>query len=205
MGYCPARKVLPWVGSTSPLPIFATIAHTGHAQGLTSFLLLRKDSSLVFLPPSPPPISVPAAGGFCVQPTQLSLRFFSVPTEDGTGTAADPAAATTVAQSTPFSRSSTLGTDSVAATGPTVSAPVSPGTPAPQTAKLPSDRISTRTRQRTAIAAGIVPHAADYGFGPGGAARTSARCPTATAQSLRELLSYDFRLLLETCRLHLQS
>ena len=39
----------------------------------------------------------------------------------------------------------------------------------------PSGRISTRTRRRTAAAAGAAPPAVDYGFGPGGARRPSAR------------------------------
>ena len=100
---------------------------------------------------------------------------FAVPTEVGTCSAEAPATATTVAQPTPFSRRSTQGTDSVVTTGPTVSAPASPGCPAPQPAKPPSDRISTRTRRRTATAAGNAPPAVDYGFGPGGAPRPSAR------------------------------
>ena len=29
-GLCPAPKVMPWVGSLSPLPTFAIFAHTGH-------------------------------------------------------------------------------------------------------------------------------------------------------------------------------
>ena len=99
---------------------------------------------------------------------------FAVPTEVGTGSAETPAAATTVTQPTP-SRSSTRGTDSVETTGPTASASASPGSPAPQMAKLSSDRISTRTRRRTATAAGKAPPAVDYGFGPGGAPRPSAR------------------------------
>ena len=41
--------------------------------------------------------------------------------------------------------------------------------------KPASDRISTRTRRRTATAAGVEPPAVDYGFGPGGAPRPSPR------------------------------
>ena len=41
--------------------------------------------------------------------------------------------------------------------------------------KPSSDRISTRTRRRTATAAGTAPPAVDYDFGPGGAPRPSAR------------------------------
>ena len=101
---------------------------------------------------------------------------FAVPTEVGTGSAETPAAATTVAQPTPFSRSSTQqGTDSVVTTGPIASTPVSPGSSAPPTAKPPSDRISTRTHRHTATAAGNAPPAVDYGFGPGGARRPAAR------------------------------
>ena len=161
---------------------------------------------------------------------------FTVPTEVGTGSAEAPAAATAVAQPTP-SRRPTQGVDSVETTGPTASAPASPGSPAPPTVKPSSDRISTRTRRRTATAAGATPPALDYGFGPGGAPRPSARrantpsrvprprtgsttavtpdpaaspvptvpIPTATAQSLWELLCYGLRLLLATHRLHLPS
>ena len=65
--------------------------------------------------------------------------------------------------------------DSVETAGPTASAPASPGSPAPPTVKPFSDRISTRTRRCTATAAGNAPLAVDYGFGPGGAPRPSAR------------------------------
>ena len=68
-------------------------------------------------------------------------------------------------------------TDSVETTGLTVSAPVSPGSPAPPTAKPSTGRISTRTRRRTATAAGNAPPLSTTtdGFGPGGAPRPSAR------------------------------
>ena len=102
---------------------------------------------------------------------------FDVPAEVGTGSAEAPTAATTVAQLTP-SRSSTQGTDSVETTGPTASASALPGSPAPQTVKLSSNRISTRTRRRTAIASGNAPPAIDYGFGPGGAPQPSTRRAT---------------------------
>ena len=102
---------------------------------------------------------------------------FAVPTEVGTGFAEAPAATKTVAQPTP-SRSSTQGTDSVETTGPTASVPASPGSPAPQSVKPSSDRISTRTRRCTATADGIALPAIDYGFGPGGAHRPSARRAT---------------------------
>ena len=98
----------------------------------------------------------------------------AVPTEIGAGSAEDPAAAAGVARPTP-SRSPTEGTDSVETTRPTASAPAPPGSPAPPTVKPSSDRISTRTRQRTATAAGATPPAIDYGFGPGGAPRPSTR------------------------------
>ena len=158
----------------------------------------------------------PRAGFACCR--QRFASVFAVPTEAGTGSAEAPAAATAVAQQTP-SRSPTRGTDSVETTGPTASVPDSPGSPAPPTVKPSSDRISTRTRRRTATAAGTAPPAVDYGFGPGGAPRPSTAprreshgrgrfrppprplllpprrsrrcqyCPTVTAQSLWELLS----------------
>ena len=49
----------------------------------------------------------------------------------------------------------------------------SPGSPAPQTMTPFADRISTRTRRRSATAAGKAHPAVDYGFGPGGAPRIS--------------------------------
>ena len=49
-------------------------------------------------------------------------------------------------------RSATQGTDAVETTGPTASAPASPGSPMPPTVKPFWDRISTRTRRRTATA-----------------------------------------------------
>ena len=81
----------------------------------------------------------------------------------------------TVAQPTPLSRSFTQETDSAATAGPTVFASASLGTPAPPSALLPSDLISARTHRRTATAAGNAPSAVDYGLGPGGAPRLSAR------------------------------
>ena len=100
---------------------------------------------------------------------------FAVPTEGGTGPAEALAAAATVAQQTPLSRSSTQETDSAATIGPTVSAPASLGTPAPPLAKPPSDCISIQTRPRMATATGNTPPAVDYDFGPGGGPRPSAR------------------------------
>ena len=102
---------------------------------------------------------------------------FAVPTEVGTGSAQAPGAAMTVTQPTP-SRSSSQGIDSVETTGPTASASASPGSSAPQAVKPSSDRISIRTRRRTATAAGISPPPIDYGFGPGGAPRPSTRRAT---------------------------
>ena len=75
----------------------------------------------------------------------------AVPTEVSTGSAEASAAATTVTQPTSFSRSSTQGTDTVETAGPTVSASVSPGYPAPPTAKpfshLHSDAKNVQQQQ----------------------------------------------------------
>ena len=71
----------------------------------------------------------------------------------------------TVAQPPPLSRSSTHGTE---LSGPTVSAPASPGSLAPPTAKPPSDRISTRTRRLTATAADNAPLLWTMASGPPG-------------------------------------
>ena len=87
---------------------------------------------------------------------------FAVPAEVGAGTTEAPAAATAVAQPTP-SRSLTRGTDSVETTCPTAYALASPGFLTPPTVEPFSDRISTRTRRRTATTAGTAPRAVDYG------------------------------------------
>ena len=98
---------------------------------------------------------------------------FAVPTRVGEGSAEAPAAATPVTQPTP-SMSPTQGSDSVEPKGQPASAPAPPGAPVAPLPKPFSDRISTRTRRRTATAAGVEPPAVDYGFGPGGAPRPSA-------------------------------
>jgi len=95
---------------------------------------------------------------------------FAVPTRVGEGSAEAPAAATPVAQPTP-SRSPIQGSDSVEPNGQPASAPAPPGAQVTPLPKPASDRISTRTRRRTATAAGVEPPAVDYGFGPGGAPR----------------------------------
>ena len=65
--------------------------------------------------------------------------------------------------------------DSAEITDPAASAPSPQGDPASPTPLPPSGRISTRTRRRTATAAGAEPPDVDYGVGPGGALRPSAR------------------------------
>ena len=72
-------------------------------------------------------------------------------------------------------RSPTWGTDAVETTGPTASAPASSGSPMPPTVKPSWDRISTRTRRRTATAASAALPDVDYGFWPGGPPRPFAR------------------------------
>ena len=90
VGSCPALKSLPCVGlcpapraeSTAlgglvprtecsfsgELPLTSTAFHdvrnTSHVKGLMAFLFPREDSSLVFLPPSPPPKAVPTGSRF---------------------------------------------------------------------------------------------------------------------------------------------
>ena len=87
----------------------------------------------------------PGRGGLCLQPKTISLRFWPYPPRSARapqkpGCRDDPLPADS------FFKEFYTGTDSVETTGLTVSAPVSPGSPAPPTAKPPSDRISTRTR-----------------------------------------------------------
>ena len=151
---------------------------------------------------------------------------FTKPIEGGTGSAEALAAATPIAQPTPLSRSSTEETDAAATAGFTVSVFALLGTPAP-----PSSTTRQRTAKATGNApplsivdsgpAGpldhlpdeVQPHRESHGRGrlrppprslPN---RRPARChfrPTATTQSLWELLSYGSRLLLVTRRLHIQ-
>ena len=92
-----------------------------------------------------------------------------MPSEGGTGSAEAPAAAAAVAQHSPSPTSTSQGADSAAITTPSASSPSPPGDPAPPTALPPSGRVSTRTRRRTAAAAGVTPRAVDYGLGSGGA------------------------------------
>ena len=73
---------------------------------------------------------------------------FSIPIEDGTGSAEALAAATPIAQPTPLSRISTQETDSAATAGSTVSVSALLGTPAPS---------SSTTHRRTATATGNAP------------------------------------------------
>ena len=152
---------------------------------------------------------------------------FAVPTVTNEDSAEAPAATKLVAQPTP-SRSSVQETDPVEPTGPTAHVPTSPGSPAPQTMTPFSDRISTRTRGRSATPAGKAPPAVEYGFVPGGVPRPSsrrvttpprARRPrplllptrrraryhfrlTTTTQILWELHSYGLGVLLMTRRLN---
>ena len=60
-------------------------------------------------------------------------------------------------------------------TDPAASTPSPPGTPAPPNVVPSSGRISTRTRRRTTAAAGSSPPVVQFGFGPVGAPRPSAR------------------------------
>ena len=109
---------------------------------------------------------------------------FAVPTVASEDSAEAPAATSSVAQPTPF-RSSVQGTDPVEPTGPTAPVPTLPGSSAPQTPTPFSDRISTRTRRRSATAAGQAPPAVDYGFGPGGPPRPSSRRVTTLPRARR--------------------
>ena len=99
--------------------------------------------------------------------------FFAAPSGGGTGSAEAPAAGTSVAQLAPPTSSISQGADSAEITDLAASAPSPRGDPAPPTALTPSGR--TWTRRRTAAASGTEPPAGDYGFGPGGAPRPSAR------------------------------
>ena len=126
----------------------------------------------MFLPPSPPSIVFPAAGGFPC--SRQRFRFGFCRTHRGRqGLRRSPVCRDDRRRADSFSRSSTQGGDSVETTGTTVC--VSPGSPAPPTAKPSSDRMSTSTHRRTATAAGNAHPSVDYGFGSGVAPRLSTR------------------------------
>ena len=121
----------------------------------------------------PPSIALPAAGGLAC--SRQRFRFGLCCTHCGQqGLRRSPAATTSVVQLPP-SRSSVHGTASVEPTGPIASASTSPGFPAPQTMTHSLDRISTRTRRRSATAAGKARPAVDYGCGSGRPPRPSSR------------------------------
>ena len=154
----------------------------------------------MLLRPSPPFNRCPGSGRALPAADNAFVSVFAVPTVVGAGSAEAPAAATPVAQPTPC-RSPTQGTDSVETTGPTASAPASPGPPVPPTVKQSSDRNSTRTRRRTATAAGAAPPAVDYGFGPAGpldhmpGGLTPAESPTVASGSAHHRDPCSFRLV----------
>ena len=128
--------------------------------------------------------SSPGRGGGSRTDDYDFASVFALPTVTNEDSAKAPAATKSVAQRTP-SRSWVQGTDSVEPTGPTAHVPTSPGSPAPQTMTLVSDRISTRTRRRSATPAGKAPPAVDYGFGPGGVSRPSSRRVTTPPRARR--------------------
>ena len=128
--------------------------------------------------------SSPGRGGVSRAADYDFALVFAVLTAASDDSAEAPAATTSVAQPTP-SRSSVQMTDSIEFTGPTASVSTSPGSPAPQTTMHFSDRISTRTRRRSATAAGKAPPAVDYGFGPGEVPRPSSRRVTSPLRARR--------------------
>ena len=93
----------------------------------------------------------------------------------GTGSAGALAAATSVAQDALSPSSTSQGANSAGITDPAASTLSPDGDPAPPIALPPSSRISTRTRPRTAAAAGAEPPAVDYGFGLDEAPRPAAQ------------------------------
>ena len=113
---------------------------------------------------------------------------FAVPTAVSEGSAESRAATTSVVQPTP-SRSSVQGTDSVEPAVPTAPVSNSPGSPAPQTMTQSPDRISTRTRRRSATASGKASPAVDYSFRLGGAPRPSSRRVTTPPRVRRPRLA----------------
>ena len=164
---------MPWVGLLSPLPTFCGFRTHGPRMRLDDLLTTSDDSSLVFLHPPPRSIDLPVGAGARGQPTTISLWFCC--THHGQrGLRRRPSCHDVSGPTTP-SRSSVQGIDPVELTGPTAPASSSPSSPTLQTMTPFSDCICTRTRRRSAIAAGKAPPAVDYGLGPGGGPRPPSR------------------------------
>ena len=140
---------------------------------MTTFLLLRGDSSLVFLHPSPPSIASTAVGGLCLQPT--TIRFGLRRTHRGRHGL----------RKSPCCRDGRRPADSskgVLHRRRTRSRPRA-------RPRLPLPRLALRRPDGEAVGAAsppghagvqqqqlvLQPPAVDYGFGPGGAPRPSAR------------------------------
>ena len=117
----------------------------------------------------------PGRGEFLPAADNAFASVFAVASGCGTVSAEAPVAATSVAQHVPPTSNTPQGADSAEITDPAAFAPSPQGDPALPTALPPSGRISTRTHRRTAAATDAEPPAVDYGFGPGGAPRPSAR------------------------------
>ena len=166
--------MLSWVGSLSPPPIFSIFRIHG-PRTRTDDLSAPWGKFSARVTASVSTVDRDPGRGWALPTADNDFAsVFAVPTEVGTGSAEASAAATTVALPT-CSRISTEGTDTVEPTGSVSSTSASPGSPAPQTVKPSSDRLSTRTRRRSATAAGKTPRAVDYDFGPGGTPRASSR------------------------------
>ena len=148
-----------------PTPASVFIVPSGGDQGSAE----APAAATIVARRAPPPTSISQGGDSAVSTAP------AVSAPSGQGSAAAPAAAADVARRAPPPTSTLQGEDSAVITDPVVSVSSPPGNLAPQNTLPPSGRISTRTRQRTAAAAGSAPPAVDYGFGPGGAPRPSTR------------------------------
>ena len=165
MGSCPALNMLSWVGSFSPLPHFTISAHTSQTYELTAFLLPRRDSSLVFLPPSPLPNAAPAAGRSCLPLAPFKLRRLPYPSK------AARAPQEPWLQRRP-SHSRLLYQEILHRRR------TPPRTPVRLCPSLPCSALQPLRRRRRADEQrwqSVMPLAVDYGSGPGGAPRPPAR------------------------------
>ena len=100
---------------------------------------------------------------------------FAVPFEGDTGSAEAPADVTDVARHAPSATTTSQGADLAATNDPAASAASPPGEPTRPIVLPSSGRISARTCGGKAAGAGAAPPAVNFGFGPGGAPRWSAR------------------------------
>ena len=173
MGWWPAPIVLFRGGSLTTLLISAMSAYTGHVSGFIVFLL-REYLFLLFLPPSPPSIAVPAAAYFSLPHAPPSHCRTPRGRHELCRSPPSGKKYINVSQHAPLRSVTTQGSSFVAITDPAASAPSPPGTPARSTAATvlhchlrAASPLGCHDEQPQ-LATGTAPPAVENGFGPGG-------------------------------------